>query len=108
MRIYAINSQYNNRVYNTTAFKGAKEEILSEGFKEFVSEALPIYKAGRAVQKLANDDPKGALKQTVGVVDNIVCQCGCCKRSVNWKCTGARRCCDWGCSRIYRYFMGLG
>ena len=74
MRIYAINNQYTNRVYNTTSFKGGKEEILSEGFKEFVSDALPIYKAGRVVQKLANDDPKGALKQTVGVVDNIVCQ----------------------------------
>lgn len=74
MRIYAINSQYHNRIYNKTSFRGGKEEVLSEGLKEFVSDALPIYKTGRAMQSLANDDPKGAIKQTVGLVDNIVCQ----------------------------------
>lgn len=63
-----------NRLYQPTTFKSGKEEILSEGFKEFVSDALPIYKATRMVQKIGNNDAKGAVKQAVGTIDNIVCQ----------------------------------
>lgn len=74
MKINPINYQYSNHICSRSSFKGGKEEIISEGFKEFVSEALPLYKAGRAVQRLADDDPKGAVKQTVGAIDNIVCQ----------------------------------
>ena len=76
MRISPIGSYYTKN-YNSNsrlAFNGAKEEIISEGFKEFVSDALPIYKAGRALKKLGDGDSKGAIKQTVGMVDNIVCQ----------------------------------
>ena len=76
MRISPISSHYTKN-YNSnprTTFNGTKEEIISESFKEFVSGALPIYKLGRAVQKLGDGDSKGAIKQTVGMVDNIVCQ----------------------------------
>ncbi len=76
MRINPIGSYYKKNYNNSSgiAFNGTKEEIISEGFKEFVSGALPIYKLGRAVQKLGDGDSKGAIKQTVGMVDNIVCQ----------------------------------
>ena len=44
---------YNPGIIRPTSFKGAKEEVISEGFKEFVSEALPVYKAGRALYKIS-------------------------------------------------------
>lgn len=65
---------YNPRIIRQTSFKGAKEEVISEGFKEFVSEALPVYKAGRALYKISEGDTKGVIKQTVGIVDNVVLQ----------------------------------
>ena len=75
MRVNAINmvtpKMYNNQKVH---FKGEKEELLSEGFKEVISEALPIYKGFRTIQKVGDGDKKGAVKQAVGTVDNIVCQ----------------------------------
>ncbi len=70
--IYSYN-KINRTTYPNT-FKGTKEEIISEGFKEFVSEGLPIYKVGRTLEKVEKGDAKGAIKQAVGAVDNIVCQ----------------------------------
>lgn len=65
---------YNPRIIKPTSFRSAKDEVMSEGFKEFVSDALPVYKAGRALYKMGEGDTKGAVKQTVGMVDNIVLQ----------------------------------
>ncbi len=75
MRVNTINTvaprmYYTQRIH----FKGEKEELISEGLKEVMSEALPIYKGFRTLQKVGDGDKKGAVKQAVGTVDNIVCQ----------------------------------
>ena len=56
------------------SFKGAGGEIISEGMKEFVSEALPIYKTARGLYKVGQGDTRGAIKQGIGVADNIIFQ----------------------------------
>lgn len=73
MRVSSISNIYNISP-NVTNFKGGKEEVISSGFKEFVSDALPIYKAGRTLYKLGEGKTDDAIKQGVGVVDNIVMQ----------------------------------
>ena len=55
-------------------FKGAGSEVISEGFKEFVSEGLPFYKAARTLYKAGEGDTKGAIKQGIGAIDNVVLQ----------------------------------
>jgi hypothetical protein len=55
-------------------FRGAGGEVISEGLRDFVSEALPLYKAGRMIKKIGDGDTKGAIKQGVGVADNIILQ----------------------------------
>ena len=72
MRIYPINYTYNS--YKMQTFKGTKDEIVSEGLKEFVSDVMPLYKVGRTLYKIGDGDTKGAVKQAVGAVDNIVLQ----------------------------------
>ena len=74
MRVSSVNIVPSNYNCYRQNFKGAKEEVISDGLKEFVSEALPLYKTGRALYKMGEGDTKGAVKQTVGAVDNIVLQ----------------------------------
>ena len=76
MKIYSINSYMtiNKNSSKKTSFKGVGSEIISEGFRDVVSEALPLYKGARFLSKVGKGDTKGAVKQGVGVVDNIVCQ----------------------------------
>lgn len=79
MKVYSINEfKYTtslNRNYNVSLhFRGAKDEVISEGFKEVVGDLLPVYKGLRALDKFSDGDNKGATKQAVGVVDNIVLQ----------------------------------
>ena len=76
MKVYSI-YPYKVQVTNTQRqnnFKGAGQEIISEGFKECVSDLLPIYKTVRCINKVGKGDSKGAIKQGVGLADNIVCQ----------------------------------
>ena len=61
-------------IRNSVSCKGVKEEVISEGFREFVSEALPFYKAGRTLYKIGEGDGKGAVKQGIGFVDNTLGQ----------------------------------
>ena len=76
MRINGVSSYrvVNVNTNRQTKFKGAGQEIISEGFREVVADALPLYKGARFLYKAGNGDTKGAIKQGVGVVDNIVCQ----------------------------------
>ena len=76
MKINCINSYgvANKNINKRTSFKGAGSEIISEGFKEFVSDALPLYKTARCLNKIGNGDSRGAVKQGVGVADNILLQ----------------------------------
>ena len=76
MKIYPINSYtvINKNSGQKTSFKGAGGEVISEGLRDFVSEALPLYKSARFLSKVGKGDSRGAVKQGVGVVDNIVCQ----------------------------------
>ena len=69
---YGVQQPYNCR--RNVRFKGAGGEVISEGVKEFMSEALPLYKAGRFIKKAGEGDTKGMIKQGVGVADNIFLQ----------------------------------
>jgi len=74
MRVNSVSYSPYATSYPKTNFRGMKEEVISTGLKEVVSTGLPIYKAGRALHKLGEGDTKGALKQGIGLVDNIVMQ----------------------------------
>jgi len=48
---------YQFKLKSRQNFKGAKDEVISEGFKEVFTEAvLPTYKAIRGLNKLGNGD----------------------------------------------------
>ena len=72
INFYGVQQPYNCR--QNVRFKGAGGEVISEGLKEFMSEALPLYKAGRFLKKAGDGDTRGMVKQGVGVVDNVVLQ----------------------------------
>ena len=67
-------SPYETSSENTTTDTDISDDIITDGVQDFVSTALPVYNAARAIQKVCEGDEKEIVKQSVGVIDNIVCQ----------------------------------
>ena len=64
----------NSCTSDTTTDTNISDDIITDGVQDFVSTALPVYNAARAIQKVCEGDEKEIVKQSVGVIDNIVCQ----------------------------------
>lgn len=74
MRIYLNSSVPIAQKYYHSSFKGGKDEIISTALKETVGDLLPTYKAIRAINKLGQGEGKAAIKQGIGMVDNVIMQ----------------------------------
>ena len=59
---------------DTTTDLDVSDDIITDSVKDFVSDALPVYNAARVIQKVCEGDEEEIVKQSVGVIDNVVCQ----------------------------------
>lgn len=67
-------SPYETYSSDTTTDLDVSDDIITDSVKDFVSDALPVYNAARVIQKVCEGDEEEIVKQSVGVIDNVVCQ----------------------------------